>query len=182
MKWGVVCLRVFPCCFLKTAPGSPSTHISSLSAWFVVHFVFPLCIFRPTFRLSEFRLSKWFFFSICLLLFCLGGFSPIEKSNIVSKPLVCKVFSIDIDFFTYVCLLKDFLHNTTAVNSLGKNGSPCLTPLFTGNSSDTNLSKWIPAVAWLSMFSQICMYVSFILVFLNASKMAECSTVSKAFS
>ena len=37
----------------------------------------------------------------------------------------------------------------TAVNSLGDNGSLCLTPLFIGNSSDINLSKWILAVAWL---------------------------------
>ena len=37
----------------------------------------------------------------------------------------------------------------TAVNNLGDSGSPCLTFLFMGNLSDTNLSKWIHAVAWL---------------------------------
>ena len=37
----------------------------------------------------------------------------------------------------------------TAVNSIGESGSPCLTPLFIGNSSDTYLSKSILAVAWL---------------------------------
>ena len=35
-----------------------SVSISSLSAWSVVYFVFPLCIFKPTFRLSEFRLLR----------------------------------------------------------------------------------------------------------------------------
>ena len=34
--------------------------MSSLSAWFVMYFVFPLCIFKPTFRLSEFRLFRCF--------------------------------------------------------------------------------------------------------------------------
>ena len=70
----------------------------------------------------------------------------------------------------------------TAVNNLGESGSPCLTSLCIGNSSDTDLSKWILAVAWLYMFCKMLMYVSFMLVFLSASKMAKCSTVSKAFS
>ena len=35
--------------------------MSSLSAWFVMYFVFPLCIFKPTFRLSEFKLFRCFF-------------------------------------------------------------------------------------------------------------------------
>ena len=39
--------------------------MSSLSAWFVVYFVFPLCIFKPTFRLSEFRLVRCL--SICFV-------------------------------------------------------------------------------------------------------------------
>ena len=34
--------------------------MSSLSAWFVMYFVFPLCVFKPTFRLSEFRLFRCF--------------------------------------------------------------------------------------------------------------------------
>ena len=72
--------------------------------------------------------------------------------------------------------------SVTAVNSLGESGSPCLTPLCIGNLSDTNLSKWILAVAWLYIFYKISMYISFMLVFLNASKMAKCSAVSKAFS
>ena len=46
--------------------------------------------------------------------------------------------------------LKTF--SITTVNSLGEAGPPCLTPLFTGNLPDTNLSKRIVAVAWLKMF------------------------------
>ena len=38
--------------------------MSSLSAWFM-YFVFPLCIFKPTFRLSEFKLFRCF--SICFV-------------------------------------------------------------------------------------------------------------------
>ena len=45
--------------------------------------------------------------------------------------------------------------STTAVNSLGERGSPCLSPLFMGNSSDIHLFKWILAVAWLSMFYKV---------------------------
>ena len=37
----------------------------------------------------------------------------------------------------------------TEVNSSGESGSPCLTPMSIGISSDTNLSKWILATAWL---------------------------------
>ena len=70
----------------------------------------------------------------------------------------------------------------TAVNNLGESGSPCLTPLCIGNSTDTNLFKWILAVAWLYTFCKMLMFVSFMLVFLSASKMAKCLTVSKAFS
>ena len=33
------------------------------------------------------------------------------------------------------------MSSITAVNSLGESGSPCLTPLFIGNSSDTDLSS-----------------------------------------
>ena len=56
--------------------------------------------------------------------------------------------------------------------------------LCIGNSVDTSLSRWTLAVAWLYMFCRMFMfmYVSFTLVFLNASKIAKCSTVSKAFS
>ena len=69
-----------------------------------------------------------------------------------------------------------------AANNLGESGSPCLTPLCIGNSVDTSLSKWTLAVAWLYMFCRMLMYVSFAMIFLNASKIAKCSTVSKAFS
>ena len=69
----------------------------------------------------------------------------------------------------------------TAVNNLGESGSPCLTPLCIGNSLDTSLSILTLAVAWLYMFCRLFMYVSFTIVFLNALKIAKCSTVSKAF-
>ena len=39
--------------------------MSSLSAWFVMYFVFPLCIFKPIFRLSELKLFGCF--SICFV-------------------------------------------------------------------------------------------------------------------
>ena len=62
----------------------------------------------------------------------------------------------------------------TAVNSLGESRSPCLAPLCIGNSSDTNLSIWILAVAWLQMFCKMFMYVSFMLIFLNYGKVFCC--------
>ena len=46
----------------------------------------------------------------------------------MSKPHICKVFSIDIDFFGDVCLLKT--PSIKAVNSLGESGSAYLTALF----------------------------------------------------
>ena len=64
----------------------------------------------------------------------------------------------------------------TAVNNLGESGSPCLTPLCIGNSVDTSLSRWTLAVAWLCMLCRMFMYVSFTLIYLNASKIAKCST------
>ena len=47
--------------------------------------------------------------------------------------------------------MADFLKTSsvTAGNSLGESGSPCMTPLFIGNSLDTNLSTWILAVVRL---------------------------------
>ena len=65
----------------------------------------------------------------------------------------------------------------TTVNNLGESGSPCLTPLLTENSLDTNLFKCILAVAWLKTFCKLFIYVSFMLAFLEASKRAKCSTV-----
>ena len=43
-------------------------------------------------------------------------------------------------------------------------------------------SKWILAIAWLDIFCKMFMYVSFMSVFLSASKMVKCSTVPRAFS
>ena len=70
----------------------------------------------------------------------------------------------------------------TAVNSFGESGSPCLTLLFIGDSSDISLSKWIIAVARLYMLCKVCTFVSFLLVFPKASEMAMYSAMSKAFS
>ena len=121
-----------------------------------------------TFRLSEFRLI--------FNLFCFY----VEETSIISK-LKFASFSPSILILSEMyAFLKTF--SITEVNNLGGRGPPCLTPLFIGNLSDTNLSKWILAVAWLQMFCKIFMYVSFMLLFLKASRMANCSSVSKAFS
>ena len=66
-----------------------------------MHFVFPLCILG---QLADFLSSH------CLNVFQFFYFI-VEKSDIVSKPYVCKVFSIDIDSFRDICLYKDFFHN-----------------------------------------------------------------------
>ena len=141
--------------------------------------------FKPTFRLSDFRLFKCFSicFVSCFLLFCF-------------------VFLVVVVFFLFFLLLLLFcfcfwkrattstnlklvrfspstlipsemsaflkISSITAVNSLGESESPRLTPLCIGNSSDTNLSKWILAVAWMHMFYKMFMHDSFMLVFLNA--------------
>ena len=146
-----------------------SVSMSSLSAWFVMYFVFPLCIFKPTFRLSEFRLFRCF--SICFVVSLNRPTSSTNLTLVRFSPLTYSEMSA-------------FLQTSsiTAVNNLGESGSPCLTPLCIGKSSDTNLPKWILALAWLYMFCKMFMYVSSMLVFLSASKMAKCSTVSKAFS
>ena len=133
--------------------------------------VFPLCIFKPTFRLSEFRLFKCF--SICFVVSLKRATSSASLKFVRVSPSTLTPSEMS-------AFLKT--SSITAVNNVGESGSPCLTPLCIGNSSDTDLSKGILAIAWLYMFCKMLMYVSFMLVFLSASKMAKCSTVSKAFS
>ena len=49
----------------------------------------------------------------------------------------------------------------TAENSLDDSGSPCLTPMYIGNLSDTNSSKWIFALADVLYTVYVCfVYVS----------------------
>ena len=134
-----------------------------------MYVVFPLCIFKPTFRLSEFRLFKCF--SICFVVSLKRATSSANLKLVRFSPSTLTPSEMS-------AFLKT--SSITAVNSLGESGSPCLTPLCIGNSSDTALSKWILAVSWLYMFCKMFMYVSFVLVFLSASKMAKCLTVSKA--
>ena len=144
--------------------------MSSLSAWFVMYFVFLLCVFKPTFRLSEFKLFRCF--SICY---------------VVSLKRVTSSANLKLVRFSPSTLtpseMSAFLNTSsmTAVNNLGESGSPCLIPLCTGNSVDTSLSRWTLAVAWLYTFCRMFMYVSFTLIFLNVSKIAKCSTVSNLF-
>ena len=127
--------------------------------------------FKPTFRLSEFKLFRCF--SICFAVSLKRATSSANLKLVRFSPLTLAPSE-----------MSTFLNTSsmTAVNNLGESGSPCLTPLCTGNSVDNSLSRWTLAVAWLYMFCRMLMYVSFTLIFLNASKIAKCSTVSKAFS
>ena len=126
--------------------------------------------FKPTFRLSEFRLFKCF--PICFVFSLKRATSSVNLKVVRFPPSTLTPSEMS-------AFLKT--SSITAVNNLGESGSPCLIPLCVGNSSDTNLSKRILAVGWLYMFCKMLMYVSFMLAFLSASKMAKCSTVSKAF-
>ena len=129
-----------------------------------------MCIFKPTFRISEFRLFKSF--SICLVVSLKRATSSANLKLVRFSPSTSTPSEMS-------AFLKT--SSITAVSYLGESGSPCLAHPCIGNSSATNLSKWILAVAWLYMFCKLFMYVLLMLVFLSASKMAKCSTVSKAF-
>ena len=144
--------------------------MSSLSAWFVMYFVFLLCIFKPTIRLSEFRLFRCF--SVCFVVSLKRATSSANLKLVRFSPSTLTPSDMSAFLDT---------SSMTAVNNLGESGSPCLTSLCIGNSVDTSLFRWTFAVPWLYMFCRIFMCVSFTLVFLNASKIAKCSTVSKAF-
>ena len=102
----------------------------------IMYFVFPLCIFKPTFRLSEFRLFMCF--SICFVVSFKRATSSANLKLLRFSPSTLTPLEI-----------SAFLNTSsiTAVNSLGESGSPCLTPLCIGNSVDTNLSRWTLAVA-----------------------------------
>ena len=136
-----------------------------------MYFVFPLGTFKPTFRLSEFKLFRCF--SICFIVSLKTATSSANLKLVRFHPSTLTPSE-----------MSAFLNTSsvTAVNNLGESGSRCLTPLCIGNSVDTILSRWTLAVAWLYMFCRMFMYVSFTLVFLNASKIAKCSTVSNAYS
>ena len=124
--------------------------------------------FKPTFRLSEFRLFKCF--SICFVVLLKRATSSANLMLVRFSPSTLTPSEMS-------AFLKT--PSITAVNKLGESGSP----LCIENSSDTDLSKWTLAVAWLYNYVyKMLMCVSFMLVFLSASKMAKCSTVSKAFS
>ena len=127
--------------------------------------------FKPTFRLSEFKLFRCF--SICFAVSLKRATSSANLKLVRFSPSTLTPSE-----------MSAFLNTSsmTAVNNLGESGSPCLTSLCIGNSVDTSLSRWTLAVAWLYMFCRMFMYVSFTSIFLNASKIAKCSTVSKAFS
>ena len=111
--------------------------MSSLSAWFVMYFVFPLCIFKPTFRLSEFKLFRCF--SICFVVSLKRATSSANLKLVRFSPSTLTPSELS-------ALLST--SSMTAVNNLGESGSPCLTPLCIGNSVDTSLSRWTLAVAW----------------------------------
>ena len=127
--------------------------MSSLSAWFVMYFVFPLCIFKPTFRLSEFRLFRCF--SICFVVLLKRATSSVNLKLVRFSQSTLTPSE-----------MSAFLNTSsmTAVNNLGESGPPCLTPQCIGNSVHTNLSRWTLAVAWLYIFCRMFMYVSFTLV------------------
>ena len=98
-----------------------------------MYFVFPLCIFKPTFMLSEFRLFMCF--SICFVISFQSATSSTNLKLLRFSPST--LTPSDISAFLNTSSI-------TAVNNLGESGSPCLTPLCIWNSVDTNLSRWTP--------------------------------------
>ena len=92
--------------------------MSSLSAWFVMYFVFSLCIFKPTFRLSEFRLFKCF--STCFVV-------SFKRATLSANLQLVRFLPSTLTPLEMSAFLKT--SSITAVNSLGESGSPCLTPL-----------------------------------------------------
>ena len=103
--------------------------MSSLSAWFVMYFVFPLCIFKPTFRLFEFKLFRCF--SICFVVLLKRATSSANLQLVRISPLT--LTSSEMSAFLNTSSM-------TAVNNLGESGIPCQTPLCMGNSMDTSLN------------------------------------------
>ena len=144
--------------------------MSSLSAWFVMYFVFPLCFFKPTFRLSKFKLFRCF--SICFVVSLKRATSPANLKLVRFSPSTLTPSE-----------MSAFLNTSsmTAVNNLGESGSPCLTPLCIGNSVDTSLSRWTLAVAWLYMFCRMFMHLSFMLVFLILLRLRSVQLCQRLF-
>ena len=87
---------------------------------------FSFGIFKPTFRLSEFKLFKCF--SICFVVSLRRATSSANLKLVRFSPSTLTPSD-----------LSAFLNTSsmTAVNNLGESGSPCLTPLCIGNSVDT---------------------------------------------
>ena len=95
--------------------------MSSLSAWFVMYFVFPLCISKPDFRLSEFRLFRCF--SICFVVSLKRTTSLANLKLVRFSPSTLTPSEMSVFLNT---------SSMTAVNNLGESGSPCLTLLCIG--------------------------------------------------
>ena len=67
--------------------------MSSLSAWFVMYFVFPLCIFKPAFRLSQFRLFKHF--SVCFVVSLKRATSSANTDWKISVVSLCVYLQVE---------------------------------------------------------------------------------------
>ena len=93
--------------------------MSSLSAWFVRYFVFPLCIFKATFRLSEFRLFKCI--SICFVV-------SLKRATSSANLKLVRFYPSTLTLSEMSAFLKT--SSITAVSNLGESGSPCLTSLY----------------------------------------------------
>ena len=162
--------------------------------------VFEFCYFFNFFLISEYIFTVCMVCHIfCLPLVCLGQLSDFLSSDCLSVGLFPFVL-----LFRWIeqhrqqtfkfarfppsvltplemsASLRTF--SVTAVNNLGESGSSCLTPLFIGNSSDTNLSTWILAEVGCRCLVKCLRILRLCYFSLCASKMAKSSTVSKAFS
>ena len=123
-----------------------------ITMFMFMYSVFLLCIFRSNFRLYEFRLFNCF--SICFVL--------LKRATLSAHPKFVRFSPSTVIPPEISAFLKT--SSITSVKSLCEHGSPCLTPLYIRNSSDTNLSNLILAVDWLYMFRNFFMcfvYVGF---------------------
>ena len=98
---------------------------------------FSFGIFKPTFRLSECKLFRYF--SICFAVSLKRATSSANLTLVRFSPSTLTPSE-----------MSAFLNTSsmTAMNNLGESEYPCLTPLCIGNSVDTSLSRWTLAVAW----------------------------------
>ena len=74
-------------------------------------------------------------FGVVLLLFFFGGEGSINRATSSENLKFVRFLPSTLIPLDMSTSLK--ISSLTAVNSLGESRSPCLTPLFTGNSSDT---------------------------------------------